>query len=213
MASSGTGRSECAALKIKDFIKACTGYYTKKDLVDILEELDNSIEPIIPTFKLVRIKTSKSYFTFCTPESSNAIIKWLLLKKEIYEMAKKELTMEDTIWGLEPRKINYHFQIVNDELEWGFKKKYRFFTPHALRKFHGSNIGLSAENVDFLQGRSKNKLHATYIKANPEKLKELYMDVMDNVTIGDLDKKEIIHQDITVNINLMFYGQEFGISI
>ena len=214
MASSGTGRSECSNLTVRDFIKACEEYYTQSDLMDILEELDGSLEPIIPTFNLVRIKTQKSYYTFCTPEAANKIIEWLLLKNELLEENGTKLTMEDKIWDLNNRQINYHFQSINDTLDYGFKKKYRFFRPHSLRKFHASNIGLSAENVDFLQGRSKDKLHATYIKANPERLKELYISVMDNVTIGKIDKKEIIHEDFTININLNFYGQEYnGINI
>lgn len=213
MASSGTGRAECAELTVGDFIKACEGYYTETELSDILEELSTSIEPIVPTFSLIRIKTQKSYFTFCTPEATNAIVEWLLLKKELFEANDKELTLEETVWGWNDRQISYQFAAVNDELQYGFKKKYRFFRPHMLRKFHASNIGLSEENVDFLEGRSKNKLHATYIKANPEKLKQVYMDVMDNVTIGNLDKKEIIHEEFTININLNFYGQEFGVSL
>ncbi len=213
MAASGTGLSECANMKVKDFIQACDQYYTSTELSDILEELETSIEPIVPTFSLVRIKTQKNYFTFCTPEASNAIIEWLLLKKELFEANKKELTMDDNLWGWTNRQITHQFQNVNDELQYGFKKKYRFFRPHTLRKFNGSNIGLSDENVDFLHGRSKNKIHATYIKANPKQLRELYISVMDNVTIGKIDKKEIIHEDFTININIMFYGQDFGISL
>lgn len=213
MASSGTGRSECANIKVKDFIKACEEYYTETELLDILEELDSSIDPIVPTFNLIRIKTQKSYYTFCTPEATNAIVEWLLLKSELLEENGEKLSWEETIWDLSPRQMNYHFQIINDALDWGFKKKYRFFRPHTLRKFHASNIGLSAENVDFLQGRSKDKIHATYIKANPERLKNVYISVMDNVTIGKLDKKEIIHEDFTININLNFYGKDYGISI
>lgn len=210
MASSGTGRTECANLKVKDFIQGCEGYYTKTDLLDILNELDGSLEPIIPTFNLFRIKTQKNYYTFCTPEAANAIVEWLLLKNNLLEENGEQLKIEDSVWDLTPRQISYHFQIINDTLDWGFKKKYRFFRPHALRKFHASNIGLSQENVDFLQGRSKDRLHATYIKANPERLKELYVGVMDNVTIGGVDKKEIIHEDSTININLNFYGQEYN---
>lgn len=38
------------------------------------------------------------------------------------------------------------------------------------------------------------------------------MNAMENVTIGDY-RKQIIHEDITVNINLNFYGQEYGVSL
>lgn len=210
MSSTGTGRTECSNLKVKDFIQACNGYYKSTELIDILNELHNSLEPIVPTFNMFRIKTQKNYYTFCTPETTNSIIDWLLLKNELLETNDEKLLLQDSIWDWNPRNISNQFQELNDELGWGFKNKYRFFRPHALRKFHASNIGLSEENVDFLQGRSKDKLHATYIKANPEKLKQLYMDVMENVTIGKLDKKEIIHEDFTININLNFYGNEYS---
>ena len=54
-----------------------------------------------------------------------------------------------------------------------------------------------------MQGRSRDKVHETYIKTNPEWLREAYKNVMGNVTIGEIGKKEIIHEDITVNINVM----------
>ncbi len=210
MAASGTGRTECSNLKVKDFINACEGYYKSNELIDILNELHDSIEPIIPTFNMFRVKTSKTYYTFCTPEAANSIISWLLLKNDLLEQNEETLKMEDSIWDWTVRQISHQFQCINDALDYGFKKKYRFFRPHSLRKFHASNIGLSAENVDFLQGRSKDQIHSTYIKANPERLKQLYISVMDNVTVGKLDKKEVIHEDFTININLQFYGNEYS---
>lgn len=39
------------------------------------------------------------------------------------------------------------------------------------------------------------------------------MNVMDNVTIGEFGKKEVIHEDFTININLNFYGKEFGVDL
>ena len=95
-------------------------------------------------------------------------------------------------------------------MKWGFKGKYRFFRSHSLRKFHASNIGLSAEYVDALQGRSKNEIHETYIKTNPSKLKEIYMSVMKNVMIND--KKEIIKkEEFNIIINVFLSGKEFNI--
>ena len=213
MASSGTGRTECANMKVKDFIQACEGYYTETELIPILEEMQGSMEQIVPTFTLFRQKTQKKYYTFCTPEATNAIIEWLLLRNELLEDKDEKLYLDDSLWDYTVRQISHKFQCINDALDYGFKKKYRFFRPHSLRKFHASNIGLSQENVDFLQGRSKDQLHATYIKANPERLKNLYMDVMDNISIKDLNKKEIIHEDFTININLNFYGKEYGVNI
>lgn len=213
MASSGTARTECVNMTIGDFLEACRGYYTAETIPEIIEELANSIEPIVPTFYLFRQKTSKKYYTFCTPEAANAIIEWLQLRLKINEESETELTMEDSLWDLSKRQITYHFANINDELGFGFKGPYRFLRPHTVRKFHASNIGLSEEKIDLLQGRSRDKIHETYIKTNPDELKKMYMNVMSNVTIGKLGQKEIIHEDFTINLNLNFYGKEYGVEL
>lgn len=213
MACSGTGRKECAEMTVGDFIDGCEGYYTKETLSEIIHELYESITPIVPTFYLLRVKTQKKYYTFCTPETTDAILEWLILRLQMCEEKDEELKREDSLWGFRPRQISYHFQRINDELNFGYKEKYRFLRPHSLRKFNASNIGLSEENIDLIQGRSKDSIHATYIKTNPDKLKKIYMNVMENVTIGKKSKKEIIHEDFTINLNLNFYGGDCGITL
>ena len=47
---------------------------------------------------------------------------------------------------------------------------------------------------------------------NPAVLKKIYINTMENVTIGDY-KKQIIHEEITVNINLNFYGNEYSTTL
>jgi len=213
MASSGTARTECANMTIGDFIEACRGYYTSETIPEIIEELANSIEQIVPTFYLFRQKTSKKYYTFCTPEAANAIIEWLQLRLKICNENEEELTMEDSLWGLSKRQITYHFANINDELGFGFKGPYRFLRPHTVRKFHASNIGLSEEKIDLLQGRSRDKIHETYIKTNPDELKQMYINVMDNVTLGNINKKEIHHDEYNININVMLMGSDSSITI
>lgn len=213
MASSGTGRTECANMTIQTFIDACRGYYTASTLPEIIHELSESILEIVPTFYLFRQKTSKKYYTFCTPEAANAILEWLELRLLLCEEEGTELKFGDSLWDLNQRQISYHLKHINDELNFGYKGAHRFFRPHTLRKFHASNIGLSEDNIDLLQGRSRDSIHETYIKTNPERFKKTYMAVMDNVTIGKLGKKDIIHEDFTININLNFYGAEYGVSL
>ena len=211
MASSGTGRTECANMKIKDFIEACSGYYTSETLPEIIEELSNTSQEIVPTFYLWRQKTSKKYYTFCTPETTNAIIEWLTLRLKICEENDETLNPEDSLWDLTKRQITYHLSNINDDLGFGFKGSSRFLRPHSLRKFNASNIGLSEDTIDLLQGRSRNSVHETYIKTNPEELRKTYMSVMKNVTIGKIGKKEIIHEEFNINISLNFYGENTGI--
>ena len=222
MASNGAARAECASLTVGEFLEACKGYYNKETIPEINEELFYTKEDIVPTFNIYRKKTSKRYYTFCTPQATHAILKWLMLRLDTCEMNKnnpdpdveKEITWDSSLWNLNTRQISYHFERLNNFLKFGHGKDgYDFFRPHMLRKFNASNLGLDKESIGLIQGRSKNNLHATYIKTNPEKLKQRYMAVMENVTIGEYAKKEVIHEDITLNINLNFYGQEYGVQL
>ena len=212
MVSSGTGRTECANMSIKDFLDGTSEYYTSDTLEEIIEELYGCIEPIVPTFYLWRQKTNKKYYTFCTPECSNAIIEWLQLRLKIAEQNGETISVHDKLWDLTTRQIAYHLSNINDELNFGFKGAYRFFRPHTLRKFNASNLGLSEENVDLIQGRSRDAIHETYIKTNPQWLRETYINVMENVTIGNTGKKEIKHEEFTININLNFFGDQFSMT-
>lgn len=213
MASSGTGRKECAMMTIKDFIDACSRYHTKKTLPEIINELQDCKKAIVPTFAIIRQKSQKHYYTFCTPEAADAILKWLVLRLQICSQNGIELKLEDSLWDLSTRQITYHFSNINDELEFGFKGSYRFFRPHSLRKFHASNIELPQEYIDLLQGRSRGIVRDSYIKTNPEWLREIYMEAMDNVTIQNDVKKKRSHEEFTININLNFYGWESSISL
>ena len=222
MASNGTAREECANMTVGGFIEACTGYYTKETIPEIIEELYYSKEDIVPTFSMFRKKTEKKYYTFCTPQATRAICEWLLLRFKVCEVNKdnpdekveKEVLWESSLWNLDPKQISDQFARINKELKLGYGKDgFTFFRPHNLRKFNGSNIGLSQDNIDLIHGRSKDRVHAAYIKTNPENLRKIYMSVMDNVTIGKAFDKEIIHEDITLNINLNFYGKDYGVAL
>ena len=93
------------------------------------------------------------------------------------------------------------------------KKQVKKTFDELLNDLKTSNIGLSEDNIDLLQGRSRDSVHETYIKTNPSEFKKVYMNVMQNVEIMKLRKKDIIHEDFTINLNLNFYGSEYGINI
>ena len=201
MSSSGTAKAETLSLSVKDFILATRDYHHNDSLNEILNEL-NKKENIIPTFYLKRIKTDKWYYTFCSSEATKYIVKYLL--------TRQNLKMSDKLFDFTYSTLLARFQEINDYYNWGFKGKYRFFRSHTLRKFHASNIGLSAEYIDALQGRSKNEIHSTYIKTNPDKLKEIYLSVMDNVMINKSESKEVT-QEFTIVINVFLSGKEYNI--
>lgn len=180
MSSSGTAKAETLSLTVKHFLEGCRDYLSCEvsDIKGCLDELAGRRD-IVPVIYLRRIKTDKYYYACCSPEASYAIVQMLRTK-----IASRKLTLDTKLFEFSPSGLLTKFQDINDLFGWGrVGEKYRFFRSHALRKFFASNIGLSAEFVDMFEGRSKNKVHETYIKQNPKKMKELYMSVMQNVMV------------------------------
>ena len=201
MASSGTAKAETLSLNVNQFINATKDYHSGGDIETILETLDKKAN-MIPTFYLKRIKTEKYYYTFCSAEATSHIVKYL--------KTRPNLKLDDQLFDFNSSQLHHKFKVINDKMNWGFKGSYRFFRSHALRKFHASNIALSTETIDALQGRSKNEIHEAYIKTNPEKLKKTYKSVMGNVTIFD-EKKEVKKQEFNIIINVFLSGKEYNI--
>ena len=192
MSSSGSAKAETLSLTVKHFIDGTTDYHSGGSVKEVLNQLSLK-KNIVPTLYLRRIKTDKYYYTFCSPEASEYIVRYLL--------TREDLKPSDKIFPVSDTTLTQEFQKVNDRLDFGFKGRYRFFRSHTLRKFHASNINLTEEYIDALQGRSKDKVHETYIKTNPKELKEIYMSAMENVMIFIEDKEEK-HEEYHIHINI-----------
>lgn len=193
MSSSGTAKSETLSLTVRDFFEATSTYHTSNTIYGFLAELSLK-EDIIPTFYIKRRKTDKYYHTFCSPEASKCIVKYL--------KSRENLSFDDKLFPYTDSLLIKKFEFINDYMGWGFKGHYRFFRSHALRKFHASNIGLPTEYIDALQGRSKNNVHETYIKTNPDTLKEIYIKNMHNIFIYPIKNEENQSEEINITINV-----------
>ena len=205
--SSGSARAETLSLKVQDFIDATRRYHDKNNIYEVLDQLKER-DDIIPMFKIKRIKTGKYYYTFCSPEACNSICSYLLsLNKKIHPT--------DDLFQISNQQFIKAFININTQLNLGKVGKNNRFRSHMLRKFHSSqlfNDGLSIEIIDSLQGRGKDSTHASYFMDNPERLREVYIEHMDAITINldvnNLDMKspeyvkmEIDLQEKTEEIN------------
>ena len=211
ISSSGCAKAETLSLTVGDFVKASDDYHDGGSIDDVLNCLIGRRD-IVPAFYLKRIKTNKFYYAFCSPEASHHIVKYLI--------SRKGLSLDDRLFDFTDSSLIYSFKKVNDKLNMGFVGRYRFFRSHALRKFHASNIGLSADIVDELQGRGKSRVREAYMKTNPIKLKEIYMGAMHNVMvfddwIGECEKEDdcviIENQVINVIINFTLDGMDYRV--
>ena len=181
ISSSGCARRETLNLTVGDFIDATLEYHKTSNIKDALFTLNN-LDFIIPTFRIKRQKTNKFYFTFCSHESSKAIVDYLISERN-------DLKHEDKLFNLNLYYWNKYFNKINDELDLGKIGEYNRFRSHMLRKFHASSLynddnGLSLSEIDALQGRSKNNTHSAYFMENPNNLKKKYVKILDALLIN-----------------------------
>ena len=185
--SSGCARKEVTNLTIQDFITATDEYHSSTDIHDVITELKKQ-EDIVPIFKLKRQKTNKYYYTFCSPEAVTSILSYL-------ETRTDNMTNESQLFKVHIAYLTRKFTELNETIG-GYKKGvYGLIRPHMFRKFHASNLargenGLTVEEIDSLQGRSKNKTHNSYFLDDPKELRKKYIMNIDKVLIN-YDKKEL----------------------
>lgn len=190
-ASSGSAKAEALQLTVRQFFQGVQEYHdlsfsedeeTLEKILEVLEHKLAEYELIVPTFYLERIKTKKFYYTFCSPEAC----KWIVmdLKNRIGKTNVQEF-LNSQLFDFSPSLLLTRYQEINDYFKWGHKGKYRFFRSHVLRKWNASNIQMTSEDIDNIQGRSKDVVHEAYIKVKPERLKKTYMEHMWRVCIDE----------------------------
>jgi len=156
---------------------------------------------LIPIFKGARQKTSKKFITFCSPEASQHIVQYLLGRdaqiRKIYEEAdddeqeelQEKLYLSDKLFDISESHLNYTFRRINDKLNLGKVGKFTKFRCHVLRKYQATtllnyqNIDWSIDEIDTLQGRSKDKTHRAYFHNDCEKLWKKYYDSVDELML------------------------------
>ena len=187
MTSGGTSRTETLNLRVQDFITATSEYHNKKDIYEVLEELDPNTD-IIPTWRIHRQKTNKDYITFSSPESTRAIIDYLT-------GTERSLTNESRLFGIGHKYLTTKFSILNDRLGLGKVGHSRRLRGHMLRKYHASQLSqgvnaLTLTEIDSLQGRGKQGVHRSYFMDNPEDLRMKYRRNLGNLVILEAEKED-----------------------
>lgn len=181
MSSSGCARAETLSLTVQDYLDATKEYHQTHDIskaVEIMHDKD-----IVPTFYLKRIKTNKYYYTFCSPEANREIINYLLLREDLNNDKLNEIQL----FKCNTAYFERHFAKINNTLDLGKIGAHNRFKSHILRKFHATNLyndKMSLEEIDALQGRSKEATHSSYFTEDPTKLKEKYIEHLDCLTIN-----------------------------
>ena len=182
--SSGCANAEVMSLTIQDFIDATSNttsrYHNSNNIYEVIELLIDR-DDLVPTFYLKRRKTNKYYYTFCSPEAVTSICLYLVSSGRKFKGHN-----EDKLFKINLDYLNEEFGVLNDKLELGEAGGYNRLRSHMLRKFNASHLyddGMTMDDIDALQGRSKDSTRQAYFKDNPLKLKEKYVEHLGAVTI------------------------------
>jgi integrase len=178
--STGCAKREILNLKKTDYYEWIRPYNINDIIKDKVE--------IIPTIHLKRQKTNQYYYTFASPEAIRELAHYLNSRKD----DKPEL------FKIYPKHLEEKFRILNQQLGLGTLNGRALLRTHTLRKFHASQLHsgenhLTLDEIDSLQGRSKNTIRESYFFDNPEDLRKKYIRNIDQVTI--LDKVHTITVD------------------
>ena len=180
--SSGCARKEMMNVTIQDFIDATSDYHDKERIQDVIVEL-LAKDDVVPTFKIKRQKTNKYYYTFCSPEAVRSICNYLIVSARKFKNYNTE-----PLFKTNRDYLNKEYKELNNKFELGFAGGNRRLRSHMFRKYNASHLyddGMSIEDIDSIQGRSKDDTHNAYFKDNPLKLKEKYINHLNAVIIGE----------------------------
>lgn len=189
MSSSGCARAETLSLTLKDYLDATREFHNSNSICEAVEKLYD--KDVIPTFYLKRIKTNKYYYTFCSPEANTEIINYLLTREDLDDNNLENIPL----FKCNVSYFERHFAKINNILNLGKIGAHNKFKSHILRKFHATNLyndKMSLDEIDALQGRSKDSTRSTYFTEDPSKLKEKYIAHLDCLTIN----LDVNHLDI-----------------
>ncbi len=227
MVSSGCAKAETLSLTIEDFIIATENYHD----IDLINKVDDELiiqqtinelinqDDIIPTFQINRQKTNKFYFTFSSPESTKAILNYLLTRKD-------KLTLQSRLFKINDRYFTEIFVNINETLQLGKVGGKNRFRSHMLRKYHASRLamstkdpktgqrisGMNMNDINALQGRTKEGSSKSYFFDDFEGIKELYAQSLHKLTIfEDIDvykSKEYLDLEKKLRIQKNNYESE-----
>ena len=179
--SSGCARTEILNLTISDFMSATDEFSSNGEVLARCEELLGN-DSVIPIWEVHRQKTDKDYFTYSSVEATHELCRYLLNRKDV-------LTMESKLFKIDKQYLNVKFRNINRLLGGKSCGAWAKFRPHTLRKFHASTLincdenGFTIDEVDAVQGRSKDMTHRTYFLEDPTTLREKYRLIMHELTI------------------------------
>ena len=203
LSSSGVSKVDALNLTIQDFINSTTDFHNADNVADVIMELQDQWQQVIPTFRNRRQKTNKYYVTFCSQEAVHEILNYLQIRLE-----HGNLQNNDRLFKISKHHYTRKFQELNTMLGCGKAGTYNKFRGHNLRKYHASNLvkaGMSREMVNVLQGKSNNAVDDVYFFEDENRLKDKYVECLPELVVMTdvvhITKSSREYQELLDNVN------------
>ncbi len=207
--SSGMGRAEISSLTFKNFYDSIPLEKYPSNIPELIEKVKPRVkqeETFVPLWKIKRIKTDNLYFTFSSPESVERIITYLEdlnHKFPSYEPNPDDKLFRSLISNnpTKPTDISSMFNHIGRKK--GFRKvgDHYVVRSHGFRKFFATTLEKNRVphlTTRWLLGHTIEPVASAYFKADPEALREEYIEVVDKLTTDKVQIK-IINQFETLS--------------
>ena len=162
---------------------------------------------LVPIWHIKRIKTDHKYFTFSSPEATDAIINYLKdlnRKCKGYEERNRKpqlsITSETSLFlnrhlkGVSPTLMSITIKRLNNKAGYSNTNDSRYIRPHILRKIFASTLEKNKMPhlmTRWIMGHNLDNTTSAYFKADPEVIKEEYIEVLKYLTTNAVEIKLI----------------------
>ncbi|ADZ10379.1 integrase family protein [Methanobacterium lacus] len=202
MALTGMSQAEVRNLTIQKFLNTVNESVDKKiETIDDLFENEKLLNDVVLIIEITRQKVHYRYQTFIPPEVTRNIV--LYLKDRVYGRndnvriidCNKTLFVSNKGEKLTKQGIASNFNRIGKKAGFTANEKgaYGFWRSHGLRKYFISTIiNNTGDHIlaDYLVGHKISPIKRAYWKADPEKLKEKYLEVLPYLSIDEIKVKD-----------------------
>lgn len=200
--SSGMEATELRNLTYGDFINSIEEYVNlnpqdRFNINKIADEL-SKINEVVGNWKIEKNRTQKPYVTFNSPESTKAILSYLIDRERKNKPIKSN---DDPLFvnsQNEALTVSAHgsiFKRINNRANFGYlTKKRRFFSSTMLRKYFKTRLcdsGLNESTVNAILGQKLDTNVNYHSDAQIKLLKDKYLSALGSLSL-EKDKIEIV---------------------
>ena len=201
--SSGMSTAELLSLTfdhLYDAMDLSEDSYNINELIDVLKSKSEKI----PFWNVIRIKTTNHYFTFSSPESIVSLINYLedlnrlhnkKYKTDIEITPKTKLFLNNRFKSINENLIQITYRRLNEKAGYKRPDGTNYIRPHVLRKVFASTLERNKMPhlmTRWLMGHKLDPTTSAYFKADPETLKEEYIQIVEQLNVNqDIEVKTV----------------------